>query len=49
VAYFILRFDLRNPPTAGTSMAERYQAALDMAEWADSLGFAAIILPARAP
>ena len=44
MAYFILRFDLRNPPAAGTSMAERYQAALDMAEWADSLGFAAIIL-----
>jgi len=44
VTNFILRFDLRNPPAAGTTMAERYQAALDMAEWADSLGFAAIIL-----
>jgi alkanesulfonate monooxygenase SsuD/methylene tetrahydromethanopterin reductase-like flavin-dependent oxidoreductase (luciferase family) len=44
VAYFVLRFDLRNPPEAGTTMAERYQAALDMAEWADGLGFAAVIL-----
>jgi len=44
MAYFALRFDLRNPPVAGTTMAERYQAALDMAEWADSLGFAAITL-----
>jgi alkanesulfonate monooxygenase SsuD/methylene tetrahydromethanopterin reductase-like flavin-dependent oxidoreductase (luciferase family) len=44
MAYFSLRFDLRNPPMAGTTMAERYRAALDMAEWADSLGFAAITL-----
>lgn len=44
MASFVLRFDLRNPPAAGISMAERYQAALDMAEWADGLGFAAIIL-----
>jgi alkanesulfonate monooxygenase SsuD/methylene tetrahydromethanopterin reductase-like flavin-dependent oxidoreductase (luciferase family) len=44
VAFFTLRFDLRNPPAAGTSMAERYQAALDMAEWADELGFVMIVL-----
>jgi alkanesulfonate monooxygenase SsuD/methylene tetrahydromethanopterin reductase-like flavin-dependent oxidoreductase (luciferase family) len=44
MAYFVLRFDLRNPPAAGTSMTERYQAALDMAEWADGLGFTAIIV-----
>jgi hypothetical protein len=44
MAYFVLRFDLRNPPAACTSMAERYQAALDMAEWADGLGFSTIIL-----
>ncbi len=44
MAHFTLRFDLRNPPAAGTSMAERYRAALDMAEWADGLGFSAVIL-----
>ena len=36
--YFGLRFDLRNPELAGTVMADRYAAALDMAEWADGLG-----------
>ena len=36
--FFGLRFDFRNPPMSGTSMAERYAAALDMAEWADRLG-----------
>ncbi|MCK9899168.1 luciferase [Parafrankia colletiae] len=35
---FALRFDFRNPDLAGTSMADRYAAALDMAEWADQLG-----------
>ena len=35
---FGLRFDFRNPAIAHTTMAERYQAALDMAEWADRLG-----------
>jgi alkanesulfonate monooxygenase SsuD/methylene tetrahydromethanopterin reductase-like flavin-dependent oxidoreductase (luciferase family) len=35
---FALRFDFRNPPLAGTSMADRYAAALDMVEWADELG-----------
>jgi len=35
---FGMRFDFRNPPLAGTSMADRYAAALDMAEWADELG-----------
>lgn len=35
---FALRFDFRNPAFAGTSMADRYGAALDMAEWADGLG-----------
>jgi alkanesulfonate monooxygenase SsuD/methylene tetrahydromethanopterin reductase-like flavin-dependent oxidoreductase (luciferase family) len=42
--FFALRFDLRNPPFAGVSMTERYQAALDMSEWADRLGFVAITL-----
>ncbi len=35
---FGMRFDFRNPELAGTTMAERYGAALDMAEWADRLG-----------
>lgn len=34
---FGLRFDLRDPATAG-SMADRYAAALEMAAWADRLG-----------
>jgi len=33
-----LRFDFRNPAFAGTPMADRYDAALEMAEWADRLG-----------
>ena len=40
--FFGLRFDFRNPAFAGTSMAERYAAALDMATWADALGCVAI-------
>jgi alkanesulfonate monooxygenase SsuD/methylene tetrahydromethanopterin reductase-like flavin-dependent oxidoreductase (luciferase family) len=35
---FGLRFDFRNPDLAGTTMADRYAAALDIAEWADRLG-----------
>jgi alkanesulfonate monooxygenase SsuD/methylene tetrahydromethanopterin reductase-like flavin-dependent oxidoreductase (luciferase family) len=35
---FALRFDFRNPVMSGTTMADRYAAALDMAEWADRLG-----------
>jgi alkanesulfonate monooxygenase SsuD/methylene tetrahydromethanopterin reductase-like flavin-dependent oxidoreductase (luciferase family) len=38
VILFGLRFDFRNPAIAGTSMADRYEAALDMVEWADGLG-----------
>jgi alkanesulfonate monooxygenase SsuD/methylene tetrahydromethanopterin reductase-like flavin-dependent oxidoreductase (luciferase family) len=34
---FGLRFDFRNPEIAGTTMAQRYSAALDMAQWADGL------------
>jgi len=44
MAVFALRFDFRNPPFAGTTMAERYAAALDMAEWADEHGFLLVIL-----
>lgn len=40
--YFSMRFDFRNPEIAGTSMADRYAAALDMAEWADRIGCLAI-------
>ncbi|TDC64759.1 LLM class flavin-dependent oxidoreductase [Actinomadura sp. GC306] len=39
-----MRFDLRNPAEAGTSMADRYEAALDMAEWADRMGFYTVVL-----
>lgn len=39
---FTLRFDFRNPDFAGTSPADRYAAALDMAEWADRLGCVSI-------
>jgi alkanesulfonate monooxygenase SsuD/methylene tetrahydromethanopterin reductase-like flavin-dependent oxidoreductase (luciferase family) len=39
---FGLRFDFRNPDLAQTSMADRFEAALDMAEWADRLGSLAI-------
>lgn len=39
---FGMRFDFRNPEIAETTMADRYAAALDMAEWADRLGCAVI-------
>jgi alkanesulfonate monooxygenase SsuD/methylene tetrahydromethanopterin reductase-like flavin-dependent oxidoreductase (luciferase family) len=38
MAMFGIRFDMRNPDFSGVTMAERYAAALDMAEWADRLG-----------
>ena len=41
---FALRFDLRNPDFAGTAMADRYAAALDMAGWADDLGCVSIAI-----
>jgi alkanesulfonate monooxygenase SsuD/methylene tetrahydromethanopterin reductase-like flavin-dependent oxidoreductase (luciferase family) len=41
IMYLSLRFDFRNPAFAGTSMSDRYAAALDMAEWADNLGIPA--------
>ncbi len=41
---FALRFDLRNPDFSDTTPAERYQAALAMAEWADGLGCVSIVL-----
>jgi alkanesulfonate monooxygenase SsuD/methylene tetrahydromethanopterin reductase-like flavin-dependent oxidoreductase (luciferase family) len=42
--FFGLRFDFRNPTFAGTTTADRYAAALDMAEWADRLGCVNITL-----
>jgi alkanesulfonate monooxygenase SsuD/methylene tetrahydromethanopterin reductase-like flavin-dependent oxidoreductase (luciferase family) len=44
MALFGMRFDFRNPPRAGTTMSERYRAALDMVEWADRLGFLIVTL-----
>jgi alkanesulfonate monooxygenase SsuD/methylene tetrahydromethanopterin reductase-like flavin-dependent oxidoreductase (luciferase family) len=41
---FGLRFDLRNPAFAGVDMADRYQAALDMCEWADERGALYVIV-----
>jgi alkanesulfonate monooxygenase SsuD/methylene tetrahydromethanopterin reductase-like flavin-dependent oxidoreductase (luciferase family) len=41
---FGLRFDFRNPEFAGTSMADRYAAALDMVEWADRLGCVNVVV-----
>jgi alkanesulfonate monooxygenase SsuD/methylene tetrahydromethanopterin reductase-like flavin-dependent oxidoreductase (luciferase family) len=42
--HFVLRFDFRNPAMADTTMADRFAAALDMAEWADRLGCLSIAL-----
>lgn len=39
---FGLRFDLRNPAFAGVSMADRYEAALQMATWAEEHGGLAV-------
>src|SRR6516164_3641035 len=41
---FLMRFDLRNPAIAKTSMADRYAAALDMAEWADRVGCLSVVV-----
>ncbi len=39
-----LRFDLRFPPFAPGSHAERYASCLDQAEWGDSLGLSSVTL-----
>ena len=39
-----MRFDLRNPELAGTSMADRYDAALEMCAWAEHHGFVGVVL-----
>ena len=41
---FGLRFDFRNPDFAGTAVADRYAAALDMVEWADGAGCVSVAL-----
>jgi len=41
---FAMRFDFRNPAHAGTTMSERYDAALEMTEWADRLGCVSIAI-----
>jgi alkanesulfonate monooxygenase SsuD/methylene tetrahydromethanopterin reductase-like flavin-dependent oxidoreductase (luciferase family) len=35
-------FDFRNPEFAGVAMADRYQAALEMVDWAERLGFLSV-------
>lgn len=42
--HFIMWFDFRNPAFADTSSADRYEAALEMVEWADRLGALAVTL-----
>lgn len=44
MAAFGIRFDLRNPAFCGSSMADRMEAALGMAAWADGLGARLIVL-----
>jgi alkanesulfonate monooxygenase SsuD/methylene tetrahydromethanopterin reductase-like flavin-dependent oxidoreductase (luciferase family) len=39
-----MRFDLRVPPFANTTYAAQHQAALDMAQWAESLGASTVVL-----
>ena len=39
-----MRFDLRVPPFAQTTYAAQHQAALDMAQWAESIGASGITL-----
>jgi alkanesulfonate monooxygenase SsuD/methylene tetrahydromethanopterin reductase-like flavin-dependent oxidoreductase (luciferase family) len=42
MVHLALRFDLRNPEFAGVSAAERIQAAVEMAAWADEHGAASV-------
>jgi len=39
-----IRYDLRNPAAAETSVAERYEAALEQIVWAESLGIRTVTL-----
>jgi alkanesulfonate monooxygenase SsuD/methylene tetrahydromethanopterin reductase-like flavin-dependent oxidoreductase (luciferase family) len=44
MAFFTMRFDLRNPAFAQVPLADRYDAALDMCAFAERNGFVALIL-----
>ena len=44
MALFGMRFDFRVPEFAPGTMADRYEAAIDMAAWADRLGFVLVNL-----
>jgi alkanesulfonate monooxygenase SsuD/methylene tetrahydromethanopterin reductase-like flavin-dependent oxidoreductase (luciferase family) len=44
VTFLGLRFDLRNPAFAGTTMTERYAAAIEMSEWAERVGMFFVVL-----
>src|SRR5688500_7048538 len=44
MALFGIRFDLRNPAFAEVSTTDRYQAAIEMSEWADRHGFLTVVL-----
>ena len=41
---FSMRFDCRNPVISGTTMAERYAAMIEMAEWADTRGCISVVV-----
>ncbi|WCO66029.1 LLM class flavin-dependent oxidoreductase [Iamia majanohamensis] len=43
MALLVVRFDLRNPASAGVTATARYRAALEMAEWADRHAVAVIL------
>src|SRR5574341_1197837 len=40
----MIRFDLRVPEVSPTTHAEQYAACLEMCEWAERLGFMAVVL-----
>jgi len=44
VTHFALRYDLRAPPFARGSIADRYSIALDQCEWAEEVGFESVFL-----
>ncbi|MBX6391648.1 MAG: LLM class flavin-dependent oxidoreductase [Frankia sp.] len=44
MAFFVMRFDFRDPNGSGASMAERYAAALEMCEYAERNGFYSVVL-----
>jgi alkanesulfonate monooxygenase SsuD/methylene tetrahydromethanopterin reductase-like flavin-dependent oxidoreductase (luciferase family) len=44
LARFELRYDLRNPEAAATSVAGRYEAALEQIAWGEQHGFRAVTL-----